>query len=151
MTGNGIRTSFTVTGGAAPAASSDPRLGAAVAQYRSFVVAESNDLVDRTKQFAAAVEAGGVAKAKSLYAPTREPWERIEPVAETLGDLDPKIDAREGDVPAGEWGGFHRIEKALWADGNLDGMAPVANELQADIRKLADLVAHVNLEPAQIA
>ena len=37
---------------------------------------------------------------KTLYAAARIPYERIEPVAESFGDLDPRIDARENDVPA---------------------------------------------------
>ena len=42
-------------------------------------------------------------------------WERIEPVAESFGDLDPKMDAREADLEEGqEWTGWHRIEKDLW-------------------------------------
>ncbi|MDQ1673952.1 MAG: iron uptake system component EfeO, partial [Frankiaceae bacterium] len=61
---------------------------------------------------------------------TREPWERVEPVAESLGDLDPKIDAREGDVPTAEWGGFHRIEKADLTASNLGNGA---NELLTEV------------------
>ena len=43
-------------------------------------------------------------------------YERIEPVAEALGDLDPRIDYREVDAKAEglDWTGFHRIEKDLW-------------------------------------
>ena len=42
-------------------------------------------------------------------------WERIEPVAESFGDLDPKMDAREADLEAGQkWTGWHRLEKDLW-------------------------------------
>lgn len=42
-------------------------------------------------------------------------WERIETVAESFGDLDPKMDAREADLePAQKWTGWHRIEKDLW-------------------------------------
>jgi iron uptake system component EfeO len=150
MTGDGIRSTFTVTGGAAPAASSDPRLATAVAQYRSFVVAESQALVTQTKEFAAAVEAGDVARAKALYAPTREPWERIEPVAEALGDLDPKIDAREGDVPDAEFGGFHRIEKALWVDNTTNGMAPVAQQLVADVTAVQAQIERAELAPSNL-
>ena len=36
-----------------------------------------------------------------LYAPARVHWERIEPVAESFGDLDPLIDLREADVGRG--------------------------------------------------
>ena len=46
-----------------------------------------------------------------LFPTAREPYERIEPVAESFGDLDPEIDARAGDVPAASWTGFHRLEK----------------------------------------
>ena len=35
--------------------------------------------------------------------------------------------------PRREWTGFHRIEKALWADGTLAGMAPLADKLLADV------------------
>ena len=48
-------------------------------------------------------------------APSRVPWERIEPIAELFADLDPKIDAREDDFQAGvddpEFTGYHRIEQ----------------------------------------
>ena len=65
-----------------------------------------------TKAFAAAVEAGDVAKAKAAVRPARVPYEAIEPVAESFGDLDPRIDARVNDVEPGQkWTGFHRIEQ----------------------------------------
>ena len=81
------------------------------------------------------------------------PYERIEPVAETFGDLDPRIDAREGDVPDKEWGGFHKIEQALYVDDTTDG-----DERRSPTQLLAD-VKHargprwpdVELEPATIA
>src|SRR5215218_9455345 len=85
----------------------------------------------------AAVAAGNVAEAKELYAAPRIPYERIEPVADSFGALDPKIDARENDVAAGEFEGFHRIEKALWEEGTTAGMAPVAEQLQRDVEALA--------------
>ena len=82
-----------------------------------------------------AVHSGDVAAAKALYGPARIPYERIEPVAETFGDLDPEIDAREGDVPAKQWGGFHKIEKALWIDGTTEGMGDVADELVEHVER----------------
>ena len=45
-------------------------------------------------------------------------WERIEPVAESFGDLDPKIDGREDDErDRPQFTGFHRLEKDLWVAG----------------------------------
>jgi len=124
---------------------------AAVARYREYLEENADELVAKTKPFVAAVAAGDVAGAKSLYAPARVPYERIEPVAESFGDLDPRIDARENDVPASEFGGFHRIEKALWEEGATKGMAPVAKQLQADVEELAEKVETVELRAVQIA
>ncbi len=123
--------------GAKSADDSEPELAAAVASYQRYVVAEVDKLVPATDAFVAAVKAGDVARAKTLYAPTRAYYEAVEPVAESFGDLDPGIDARINDVadPA-HWTGFHRIEKALWQDHSLAGMAPIADKLVADVATL---------------
>ena len=94
----------------------------AVDQYRAYLVDQTAQLVTATKAFTDAVDSGDVEAAKQLYPAARVPYERIEPVAETFGDLDPEIDAREGDVPDKEWGGFHKIEQALWVDGSTSGL-----------------------------
>ena len=45
----------------------------------------------------------------------RSHYEAIEPVAESFGNLDPELDAREADLAQGQkWTGWHRIEKDLW-------------------------------------
>jgi iron uptake system component EfeO len=128
-----------------------PKIGAVVADYRDYLQQNADELVATTKPFVAAVVAGNFAEAKALYAAPRIPYERIEPVADSFGALDPKIDARENDVAAGEFEGFHRIEKALWEEGTTDGMAPVAVQLQRDVEALAKKVKGVELQPVQIA
>ncbi len=85
---------------------------------------EAARLVTATQAFAAAVKAGDVATAKSLYAAARSHYEAIEPIAESFGNLDPAIDARENDVEGDQWTGFHRLEKALWVDNSAAGMPP---------------------------
>ena len=128
-----------------------PQVEAVVADYRGYLQENADELVATTKPFVAAVVAGNLAEAKELYAAPRIPYERIEPVADSFGALDPKIDARENDVAAGEFEGFHRIEKALWEEGTTAGMAPVAKQLQADVEALAAKVKGVELQPVQIA
>ncbi len=147
--GDQERGQLTVTGSSATA--EDPELRKAVADYREYVERNTADLVTKTKPFVAAVIAGDVARAKALYAPARIPYERIEPVAESFGALDPEIDARQGDVPAKAWGGFHKIEQALWVKGTAAGMAPVARTLLADVQRLNTKVKTVKLQAAQIA
>jgi iron uptake system component EfeO len=123
----------------------------AVKQYREYLEQNADELVEETEPFVKAVVAGDVAEAKSLYAAARIPYERIEPVAESFGDLDPRIDARENDVPADKFEGFHRIEKALWAEGSTAGMTPAARQLLANVRELKRKVKTVDLQAAQIA
>lgn len=139
---------LTVSGASAKASSKDE---AAVARYRNYLERNTDELVTKTKPFVAAVVAGNVAEAKQLYAPARIPYERIEPVAESFGDLDPRIDARENDVAESEFGGFHRIEKALWEEETTNGMTPVAKQLLADVEELQQKVKNVELQAVQIA
>lgn len=132
-------------------AENSPEVEAAIAHYRKYLEQNTAELVAATEPFVAAVVAGNVAKAKALYPAARIPYERIEPVAESFGSLDPRIDARENDVPDSEFEGFHRIEKALWEEGTAADMAPVAKQLLADVEELRDKVKTVSLQAVQIA
>jgi iron uptake system component EfeO len=123
-----------------------PELDAAARKYQAYVDVQSELLVDRTEGFVAAVKAGDVEEAKELYAPSRVPWERIEPIAEKFGTLDPEVDAREGDVPDRQWTGFHRIEQALWVEDTTEGQAEYASELISDVRRLERKVDNVRLQ-----
>ena len=67
-----------------------------------------------TAKFVTAYQAGKDDKARALYPVARMHWERIETVAESFGDLDPKLDLREADLEPGQkWTGWHRLEKNL--------------------------------------
>jgi iron uptake system component EfeO len=144
---------FTVTGGqGAPAAPGNTSLVDSTKSYHDWVVAEVEQLVVDSKVFTDAVRAGDVTKAKASFAKAREHYESIEPVAESFGDLDPRIDARIDDITdPNQWTGFHRIEKALWEENTLAGMAPLADKLDADINTLKTKVADASYQPAQLA
>jgi iron uptake system component EfeO len=132
-------------------AENSPEIEAAVTEYRDYLERNTAELVASTEPFVDAVAAGEVEEAKSLYPAARVPYERIEPVAESFGGLDPRIDARENDVPKSEWSGFHVIEKALWEEDTAEGMAPVAKQLLADVEELRAKVKTVDLQAVQIA
>jgi iron uptake system component EfeO len=123
-----------------------PQLDAAARKYQDYVNGQSELLVDRTAGFVAAVKTGDVEQAKRLYAPSRVPWERIEPIAEKFGTLDPEVDAREGDVPKQQWTGFHRIEQALWVEDTTEGQAEYATKLMSDVERLQRQVDGVKLQ-----
>jgi iron uptake system component EfeO len=136
MTGDGIRADFTVTG-TAVTGGTDEKTTKAIADYKTFVAHEADELLEGTKAFVAAVKAGDVAKAKELYVSAREPWEVIEPVAESFGDLDPKIDGREDVVAEGlKFTGYHRLEKDLWVTGLQQDSSAIADQLLTDVTEV---------------
>lgn len=136
MVGDGIRGDFTVTG-TAKKGSTDQKVAKAITDYRAFVATESDKLLAGTQEFVTAVKAGDVAKAKTLYPTARLPWETIEPVAESFGDLDPKIDGREDVIEDGmKFTGYHRLEKDLWVTGLKKDSNAIADQLLADVKEI---------------
>ncbi|MEV8350488.1 iron uptake system protein EfeO [Streptomyces niveus] len=120
MRGKGIRQQVKATGGG-KTVQRDPALDAAVAAYRQYTLDQAEETLPKAKVFAQAVKAGDIEAAKRAYADSRIGWERTEPVAESFGDIDPKVDLRadgleEGQDPETDWTGWHRLEKSLWED-----------------------------------
>ena len=94
-----------------------------------------------------------MAGAKTLFPVARTHYERIEPVAESFGDLDPKLDGREDDErdPGTAWTGFHRLEKDLWVTGLQPDSAKIADQLLADTKDLQSRVPALNFTPVEMA
>src|SRR5215213_10757559 len=119
MAGDGIRAPFSVSdsgeGQQGYSANSAELVKQANENYREYVEDQTRQLVSMTAKFVAAYKAGKDDQARALYPVARMHWERIETVAESFGDLDPKLDLREADLEPGQkWTGWHRIEKDLW-------------------------------------
>jgi len=120
----------------------------AVKNYQEYVADQAGLLVDSTKAFTEAVKANDIEKSKEYYAESRVYYERIEPIAESFGELDPKIDARVNDVEdKSQWTGFHVIEQAIWEKNSLEGMDKYADQLMTDVLALQTEVAKLTLEP----
>jgi iron uptake system component EfeO len=156
MVGEGVgKAAFTVTGDEVAIDGADAeQKQQAVDLYAAFVKDQVENLVPAVDELVAAYESGDDETARELFPQARAFYERIEPVAESLGDLDPRIDYREVDAVAEglDWTGFHRIEKDLWVPAkdalNADGetpawqdWAPSTDEQRADFGDL--LVADV--------
>ncbi|MGI5487630.1 iron uptake system protein EfeO [Microtetraspora malaysiensis] len=147
MVGKGIRNPLKVTGDHKPL-SDDAKLSEATASYKRYIKTQSETLLTKTQEFVDAVKAGDIDKAKQLYPVARTYWERIEPVAEIFGDLDPAIDARENDVENGEeWTGFHRLEKDLWVKKDVSKDGPIADKLMTDIKTIVEKANEATLSP----
>ena len=151
MKGTGIRTKLTVTGATA-SLGTDAKLALAATSYQAYVNAQATALLAKTTEFVAAVKANQIDKAKALFPVARTYWERIEPVAESFGDLDPKTDARENDVePGQQWTGFHRIEKDLWITKDINKDGALADTLLANVTEVVTKSKAVKLTPLELA
>ena len=139
MVGKGIRSAFTVSKSdeqSGVSGATKQQIATANAQYKSYVRDQVDQLLTGTTRFVAAYKAGNDARSRALYAPTRVHWERIETVAESFGDLDPRMDLRERDLEPGQkWTGWHRIEKDLWPPAG--GYTPLT---KAERASYADLL-----------
>jgi iron uptake system component EfeO len=145
---------LTVTATGTTAAKAEPSasdLSSPLAEYKVYVTREVGDLVTKTKGFTDAVKAGKLQEAQSLYALARQHYERIEPMAELFSDLDKSMDARADDFEKKEddpaFGGFHRIEKALFAEKSTAGMEPVADQLMHDVQELQSRIGVLVIPP----
>jgi len=125
-----------------------------IAEYKLYVTKEVEQLVVGTKAFTDAVKAGDIEKAKALFAPTRQHYERIEPIAELFSDLDGSIDAREDDYEKKaedpEFTGFHRLEKALFGDNTTQGMDEYADRLYKDTLDLQTRISELAFPPGKV-
>ena len=134
MTGEGIRADFTVTESdeeVAVSANDQELIDQAQSNYAAYVQDQSDQLVLKTQAFVDAYASGDDDQARAIYADARVHWERIETVAESFGDLDPRMDAREADLEPGQkWTGWHRIEKDLWPE-RADDYTPLTTEERA--------------------
>ncbi|MER5886719.1 iron uptake system protein EfeO [Streptomyces sp. NPDC001941] len=156
MKGDGIRQQVKATGGKAGPARS-PEMDQAVASYRQYVQQQADETIPLSKAFTDAVRAGDVEAARKAYATSRIGWERTEPVAESFGDIDPKVDVREdgleaGQDPAKDWTGWHRLEKALWQDGKIgDPEKKLADRLDLDLADWVKRVGKADITPTSMA
>jgi iron uptake system component EfeO len=125
-----------------------------VADYKVYVSRGVNRLVEDTAKFTTAVKAGDLKKAQELYAPTRFHYEMIEPIAELFSDLDGSIDSRADDHEKKEadngFTGFHRIEYGLFEMRSTDGLAPVADKLNADVADLQKRITGLTVPPEKM-
>lgn len=138
----------------AQAAVTQAELVGPIAEYKLYVTENAGKLVEETKKFVAAVKAGEIEQAKALFAPTRVYYERVEPVAELFSDLDVSIDSRADDHEKAEqdpaFGGFHRIEYALWDQKSVDGVKEYADKLEKDVIELEQRLNDLTFPPEKV-
>jgi len=127
-------------------------LSAELSAYQQFALEQMDQFLLDTEKFVNLFKAGDIEGAKAAYAPARMYFERSEPIAESFGDLDPRIDGRLADIQEEgkgeeEWSGYHKLEYALWEENTTTGYEAVADQLLADAKELHALVQTVEVTP----
>ncbi|KUI39536.1 peptidase M75 [Mycobacterium sp. GA-1199] len=141
------------TTSAAPAV--DPAiLDKAAADYKAYAQSNIDELQRVVKVFTDAVRAGDLKAAQDAYAPSRLPWERIEPIAGLVEEIDGKIDARVDDfagVDDPKFTGWHRLEYLLFEKNTAEGGAPFADQLDKDVADLKAQFPAVEVKPIDVS
>ena len=127
-------------------------LDKATSEYKTFVEGQIDQLLTDTEKFESLLKEGKLDEAKKIYPLIRMSYERSEPIAESFGESDVKIDFRLADYMDENkteegWSGFHRIEKILWEQNTTTGTETYANQLVNDIKELKAKVATVEVTP----
>ena len=122
------------------------------ADYKKFVEEQIDMLLKDTENFAQLLKAGKLDEAKKAYPLIRMAYERSEPIAESFGESDIKIDYRLADFKEEfkteeGWKGFHRIEKILWEENTTKGTEKYADELVNDIKELKAKITTIEVTP----
>jgi iron uptake system component EfeO len=136
------------------AAAPNPLTEKAATEYKAYAVAQIDELVGVVKTFTDAVRANDLAAAQAAYAPSRLPWERIEPLAGLVEEIDGKVDARVDDfagVDDPAFSGWHRLEYLLFERNTTEGGAPFADQLDADVATLKEQFATIEVPPVDVA
>ena len=127
-------------------------LDKATSEYKTFVEGQIDQLLTDTEKFESLLKEGKLDEAKKIYPLIRMSYERSEPIAESFGESDVKIDFRLADYMDENkteegWSGFHRIEKILWEQNTTSGTETYAHQLVNDIKELKAKVATVEVTP----
>jgi iron uptake system component EfeO len=132
------------------AAAASPKAEKAATEYKAYAVGQ----IDELKVFTDAVRGTNLQAAQDAYAPSRMPWERIEPLAGLVEEIDGKVDARVDDfagVDDPAFTGWHRLEYLLFEKNTTEGGASFADQLDKDVASLKDEFAKVEVKPVDVA
>ena len=126
-------------------------LDKATSDYKTFVQEQIDKLLTDTEGFVKLLKEGKLEEAKKVYPLIRMSYERSEPIAESFGESDVKIDFRLADYMDENkteegWSGFHRIERVLWEDNTTKGTESYGDPLVNDIKELKAKIATVDVD-----
>jgi iron uptake system EfeUOB component EfeO/EfeM len=125
-----------------------------LSEFRVYVSRQSSVLIKAVDALSQAIGAGDLEQAQALYTPARVAYQRLAPAAQRLAELDNAINARADYFEKREsdpgFSGFHRLEYGLFDQRSTEGLAPIAQRLQADTVQLKQQLLAQSLPPEQL-
>jgi iron uptake system component EfeO len=122
-----------------------------LSEYRVYLVLQTSSLAKEVAALADAIRSGDLEAARRQYLAARLPYRRLDMVTSRFADLknviDPVADYLAGRESDPAFTGFHRIEYGLFSQNSLEGIAPVAEKLAADIATLNTRIRGLRLSP----
>ena len=125
-----------------------------LSEYRVYLSMQGSAVIQAVTALQAAIKAGDLAQARSLYLPARTAYQHIAPAAQRLAELNNRIEARADYYEKREqdpgFGGFHRLEYGLFQQNSTEGLDPVADKLLADVTAMKKELLAQQLPPEQL-
>lgn len=125
-----------------------------LSEFRVYLSSQGSALTKAVDGLSQAIAAGDLAQAQALYVPAREAYQRLAPAAQRLAELDNSINARADYFEKREQDpgfiGFHRLEYGLFEQRSTQGLAPIAQQLQANTVLLKQQLLAQSLPPEQL-
>lgn len=126
-----------------------------LSEYRVYLILQGKAALTAAEALQGAIASGNLDEARAAWIAARLPYRRIEPLAYRISDIENSIDPRaaylEGREADPAFIGYHRIEYGLFDQNSLEGLAPVADRLVADLTLLQDRLKAMPLDPALLA
>ncbi|GAA1501317.1 FTR1 family protein [Kitasatospora kazusensis] len=136
----------------APVAEDD--LKAPLDAYRAYVQAGLADLSGQTRKLQEDVRAGDLSAARTDWLTAHLKYASLGAAYGTFADFDGKINGRPDGLPDGvadkDFSGFHRLEYGLWHNQPATDLAPVADQLAADVDGLAKAFPAQQFDPTDL-
>jgi iron uptake system EfeUOB component EfeO/EfeM len=125
-----------------------------VVAYRAYVKAALPALAATTRQLAADVTAGDLARARIDWLPAHLAYERLGAAYNSFGDFDGAINGTTeglvGGVHDPSWTGFFRIEYDLWHGQTAATIKPLTDQLRTDVAGLIADFPSEDIDPADL-
>ncbi|MHA6764104.1 iron uptake transporter permease EfeU [Streptacidiphilus sp. PAMC 29251] len=129
-------------------------LDAPLASYKAYVNAGLATLTTETAKLQADLHGGDLTAARTDWLTAHLQYASLGAAYGTFADFDQKINGRADGLPGGVtdpgFTGFHRLEYGLWHGQSAASLAPVADQLTADVTGLRKAFPTQDFDPTDL-